>query len=297
MSEPFGAFESVRDRRLHRVLLAACGLYALVGAALAIFSSEAFGPWRGQIAEALYGTAALDPSVARFARFTDGILGASICGKWVASAWIVHVPLRRGERWAAWAVLASHLTWFVIDSTTSVLRGAAINVLVINLAPLVVVGGLTLALLPRANRARAPSSPPRVADRALYAACAISALVGLAAAIAFDAPLFAVYRDAIADLYFGGVEGDWLVYARFVFGLIGGTIAGHFVALGASVAFAPRARWVRLSAVSSMLAWFVLDASISALEGAWFNVLWVDVPSLAVVLVPATIALRGADRP
>jgi hypothetical protein len=44
-----------------------------------------------------------------------------------------------------------------------------------------------------------------------------------------------------------------------------------------------------------MLGWFLVDATASAVHGAWFNVWMIDVPSLLAVALPWTLALRRSS--
>jgi cytochrome c oxidase assembly factor CtaG len=61
-----------------------------------------------------------------------------IAGSYLLQAFVAAVPFARRERWAWWATLGSLALWFVVDSSLSLAHGAAFNVLLINLMPLVV---------------------------------------------------------------------------------------------------------------------------------------------------------------
>jgi hypothetical protein len=63
-----------------------------------------------------------------YLHFTYAILAATIIGWMVLMAFVIHVPLRRGEPWAWWGISCSVLAWFVIDSTASVAIGYPRNV-------------------------------------------------------------------------------------------------------------------------------------------------------------------------
>lgn len=52
-------------------------------------------------------------------------------------------------------------------------------------------------------------------------------------------------------------------------------------------------RWALQAVATSMLSWFVVDATGSVLHGAWFNVWMVDAPSLLAVALPWAFARRG----
>ncbi|MCA9610669.1 MAG: hypothetical protein KC619_33970 [Myxococcales bacterium] len=283
--------------RLHRLLLGSCGAFALVGLTVAVAGAPVFAFWRDAVADALWGTS-FPAELRSYAAFTDGVLGGSIVGKWVACAWLVHVPIRQRARWGLVALLAAHLVWFAIDATASVLYGAPVNVWMIDLLPLVVVGGLALALWPH-TKPVGPSPKPRPSVRVLLAVCLASIGTGLAAAFAIRSPLFALYDQATADTFFAGVtEGRWVAWQRFAYGLIGATLAGHFVALAAMLWRAPTERWVLHAVATSMTAWFVVDTGACLVHGAWFNILQINLPSYVGTMLVWAVAMRreGAAR-
>lgn len=272
--------------RLHTALLASCAMFALVGVTLALAGELVFGLWRDAVAEALWG-GAFPESLREYAAFTDGVLGASIAGKWVACLWLVHEPIRRRERWGLAALLAAHLTWFAIDATASVMLGAWVNVWMIDLLPLVLVGGLAVALWPHTKATARPPGPIRASVRLLALVCLASIAIGVLCAFAIRSPIFHYYGAATAETFFGGAtEGAWVDWQRFAYGLIGATIAGQFVALAVMLARAPHERWVLHAVASSMTVWFVLDTSLSALHGAWFNIVQVNLPSYLAAVIP-----------
>ena len=280
---------------LRRVLFFFCVAFVGVGLLVGLAGESVFGLWRDEVSGSLFGHP-FPETLRGFARLTDGILGGSIVGKWVATAWLVHEPLRRRERWAIGALLASHLGWFVIDSSASLLYGAAPNIWLINLAPLVLVGGLALVMAPMTKSVPRDRGPVRRSVRVLTVVCAMSIGVGLVSAFLIESPLFGLYRGGIAEAYFAGTIGEeGLLWTRFAYGLIGGTLAGHFIALTAMLLWAPRQRWVLFAVLSSMLAWFVLDSGVSLYAGGAFNVLQVNLPSLLVTLAPLAFALRRED--
>lgn len=284
--------------RLQRLLLFACGLFTLVGLILAFAGEAVFGVWRDAVAQSLWGTP-FPRELAPYASFTDGVLGGSIVGKWVACAWLVHVPIRRRERWGLTALLAAHLGWFAIDATASVLYGATVNVWMIDALPLVAVGGLALAMWPGAR----PAPPPpkaRPSVRVLLAVCLGSIAIGVVSAFAIRSPVFAYYGQSTADAFFGGaLEGRWVDWQRFAYGLIGATIAGQFIALAAMLWRAPTERWVLHAVATSMTAWFVVDSAMCAAHGAWFNILQINVPSFAGTMLVWAFARRreGGNGP
>jgi hypothetical protein len=117
--------------------------------------------------------------------------------------------------------------------------------------------------------------------------------VGVVVALGSHTLVFAPYQQAIADAWFHGtLPVDAWIWLRFTSALIGATFLGHFVMLALALRHAAGQRWVLDAVASSMLAWFLIDASQSAVHGAWFNVWMIDLPSLGAVALPWWLALR-----
>lgn len=277
-------------RTYQRVCLGFVGL----GVALALAgATPLFGWWRGAVAHDLFGAARLPPDVTRLARLTDAILGASIVGKWLTAWWLARGPLAAGHTWAWRASVAALALWWLVDSGVSLAVGAPANVVLVNGAPLVCAGSL-LAML---RRHRAPTAPvPRARPRgwwALELVCWANVGLGLMVAVAPRWGGFAAWCAGL-DRWVGAPaspEADlWL---RFVAGPIGGTIAAHFLLLGWAARRAPGAAWVRRAVVTSVLAWCALDSALSVALGAWFNLAYVNLPCVVVVLVATAVARPG----
>lgn len=64
---------------------------------------------------------AADPR--RYVRFVCGVLGATMVGWSVLLAVVARGPFARGERWAWTALAASVGSWYLLDSTWSLLSG------------------------------------------------------------------------------------------------------------------------------------------------------------------------------
>lgn len=67
------------------------------------------------------------------------IIGATIVGSQLLALCIIHIPLRKKEKWAYNILWISLLTWFCIDSFWSVYYNAAYNVWFINLPALIMI--------------------------------------------------------------------------------------------------------------------------------------------------------------
>lgn len=100
-----------------------------------------FGPWRVALSAAQFAGAEVPDAARALVRFFLGPIGGSTLGHFVLVAFLVrHAPLGDERRVLLWA-LGSVLTWFVLDSTCSVLAGAAFNVWMVNLPALVLTAG------------------------------------------------------------------------------------------------------------------------------------------------------------
>ena len=105
--------------RLLLLVVVAVALYAigLVVAGLwlgdTVFNALGFGPEDGNVVDIQR----------EYVRLVYGILGAVIVGWMTTIGFVVFGPLRRRENWAWWAVVASVLIWFVLDTGLSLLLG------------------------------------------------------------------------------------------------------------------------------------------------------------------------------
>lgn len=106
------------DRWLTAVVCGVIAYGALLvvagGTASRLFELLGFGPDDG-------GTPAGAPT--DYLRLIYGVLGAVIVGWFTLLLVVVRGPLRRRERWAWTAVVASATTWFVVDTVFSLVTG------------------------------------------------------------------------------------------------------------------------------------------------------------------------------
>ena len=105
--------------RLLMLVVVAVAVYAigLVVAGLwlgdTVFNTLGFGPEDGNVVD----------TQREYVRLVYGILGAVIVGWMTTIGFIAFGPLRRREAWAWWALVASALIWFVLDTGLSLLLG------------------------------------------------------------------------------------------------------------------------------------------------------------------------------
>ena len=180
----------------------------------------------------------------------------------------------------------------------SLALGAGFNLWMINAAPLLVFGGLLLVARRSTSSGPPPSPPPSRAWSMLGWVCLAFAALGIVVATASHTPILALYQRAIADAWFQGtLPAGAVAWMRLTYALIGATFLGHFLMLALALRFAPGKRWVLEAVAVSMLGWFLVDATASAMHDAWFNVVMIDLPSLVAVALPWWWAWRGRREP
>lgn len=120
-----------------RWLFLASVFFSAFGVVVALFPNAFFlTMWTDTVASAFYGGTEPD-AAAHFRSFMMGPLGGTIAGSYLLQAFVAAIPFARREPWAWWASLSAMLLWFGVDSSLSILHGAAFNVWMINLMPLV----------------------------------------------------------------------------------------------------------------------------------------------------------------
>ncbi|MGE0706760.1 MAG: hypothetical protein AB7N76_06105 [Planctomycetota bacterium] len=142
-----------------RVLLGLSCFFTVFGV-LAAVAPEApwFQPWIAAMDQA-FCPAGVSPEAAALRRFLMGPLGGTMAGSYLLTAFVVAGPFHRREAWAWHAVLWSTLLWFVVDSSVSLWRGAAFNVWMINVVPVVLYGVPLAATRGAFVGAEAPYNP------------------------------------------------------------------------------------------------------------------------------------------
>jgi hypothetical protein len=133
-----------------RWLLIASAVFALQGALWAVLGSfDPFGYYTRLLGTALWDLPELPPDGQRAFEFMMVPLGATTAGYFVLVHMLVRKAFPRREPWAYWTVVGALLTWFFVDSSFSLVHGAAFNVWLVNV-PCVLVLGMPLAFIRRA---------------------------------------------------------------------------------------------------------------------------------------------------
>lgn len=123
----------------------------------------------------------------------------------------------------------------------------------------------------------------------LAVATVLNFMIALVIAFAPDSPFFVMHTEAIAAAWFPeGLTGGAEQVRHFFFGIIGGTLAGYFLLQGAIVwvPFYHRERWAWHAILWAMVVWFLIDSTLSIVNGALFNVWMINVWPLILVLLP-----------
>lgn len=113
------------------------------------------------------------------------------------------------------------------------------------------------------------------------------ALFGVATAWLGSLPPAAIWEQWVANHFFGGsMPPDAQTLYDFMRGPLGGTMAGSYVLQVFIVVFALRRgeSWAWWSIAAATTLWFIVDSAVSALHGAWFNVLMINGFALGVTL-------------
>lgn len=287
---------AIDHERAARWLEWVCLGFVALGVLLPLaFPTAPFALYRSAVADAIGDPSVLDRDVARL---VAGITGGSIAGKWMLHWAIVRFGVRARRRWAWNATLAGLVTWFFVDSISSLLGGAWANVVMINGMP-------PLLVLPLAWRLRAScdrdAEPPRASEvgvtRLAMASGALGVVSGLVIAFGMATPIFDAWWQGLSDTQFDGqpLPAAVRVLVRYFAGPIGGSTAGQCVMLVmvARYAIAAREAWAWRWSALSVLVWALTDSAWSLSAHGAFNVWLVNLPSALLLLVP----LGWAGRP
>jgi len=143
--------------------------------------------------------------------------------------------------------------------------------------------------------------------RWLLGASVFFVVFGIAAALAPDSFLFAVWIGQIDRTFFGSevlggvITPEAKAMRGFLMGPLGGTIAGSYLiqVFVVAVPFARREAWAWHALLWPMLLWFCVDSLVSGLHGAWFNIYMINLMPLVVFGIPlfATRSIAFGPRP
>lgn len=110
------------------LLLAGLTLTAF-GLALAFFSQTWLfdALFNNQVNPVFWSAAAVSPATQRFQAWAYGVLGATIAGWGIVTAFLARYPFRNKEPWAWTAIALAISVWFITDTGLSVWFGVTFN--------------------------------------------------------------------------------------------------------------------------------------------------------------------------
>jgi hypothetical protein len=118
----------------------------------------------------------------------------------------------------------------------------------------------------------------------------ITILIGILIAIAGNSFIFEPHNQGTRELFFEGnsMPKEMLYLKNWLFGIIGATLAGFhlLIVFITQFAFAKKEKWARNAIASALVLWFVVDSSISIYYGAYFNLYWINFPSITLLFLP-----------
>ncbi|MEQ8676477.1 MAG: hypothetical protein RLP44_22065 [Aggregatilineales bacterium] len=107
--------------------------FTIVFGLLMVFSPDFFRDLMFRIYTDFFYTegtyATLSSADINFQAVFYGVAGGVMIGWAVSMLFIIHIPFRRGEKWAWLALDASLISWFVLDTYASIRFGMSINAL------------------------------------------------------------------------------------------------------------------------------------------------------------------------
>lgn len=117
-------------RFAHLFLLIGFGGQVLFGHLVAFGLGSPLMAWhQDRVGLALWGHAAFGSEAAAYQTWAAGLIGGTIISYAWAMLWLTAVPLRRGERWAAWAIAIATSNWCVVDTAISLVGKVWVNVI------------------------------------------------------------------------------------------------------------------------------------------------------------------------
>ncbi len=117
---------------------------------------------------------------------------------------------------------------------------------------------------------------------------------GLGMALLCGTSLFDLFDDQVNPVFWDSKTVSPVIedFQQWVYGVLGATMAGWgvFIYYVVRYPFKMQERWAWMALVSGLALWYVVDTSISALSGVYFNVLFNTI--LIVLLVPPLWSTR-----
>jgi hypothetical protein len=167
----------------------------------------------------------------------------------------------------------------------------------INLMPLILFGAPLIWVWRDLDRPNSTETSASTRRSVLVSISVFFAAMGVVIAAGFDTGLFSWWYERLASEQFSGVLPDQARrLVRFFMGPIGGCIAAQFALLAALTQHALETdrSGVRRVFVTSVGAWFVIDSVSGLLHHGHFNVLLVNVVTIAALVPPLVLATKAS---
>ena len=114
------------------------------------------------------------------------------------------------------------------------------------------------------------------------------ALMGLMWVVVGSFDPFGLYDTAFAKAFWGeeNLPKDAQTAFQFILGPFGATTSGYFIMqyFIAKHAYAKRELWAYNAILTAFFVWFLTDTTFSLSKGAYFNILFANIPSLVAML-------------
>lgn len=115
-------------------------------------------------------------------------------------------------------------------------------------------------------------------------------LLGVFIALFSNSIIFKLHNSGTKEVFFDGQEftPEVLNLKNWLFGIIGGTIAGFHILMVfiSEYAFKRKEKWAYRALWLGLLTWFVIDSGISYLYGATHNIVIINLVALILIGLP-----------
>ena len=125
-------------------------------------------------------------------------------------------------------------------------------------------------------------------------------IVGLLVAFAGNSIFFEMHNESSTELFFKSNEfaPEVLKFKNWLFGIIGGTIAGFHVLMVfiSENSFKRKERWAYWALWAAMISWFMIDSGISYYYGAIHNILLINLVAMVLIGLPLIMTRKAFAR-
>jgi hypothetical protein len=134
-------------------------------------------------------------------------------------------------------------------------------------------------------------------QRWLFYTSILFALVGIAFALYGNNPLFILYNNTLAEIFWQQpkIPAETDLFRAHIWGALGGTMACCYILLSfiAHYPFRNKEKWAWWAIVISFSAWVVIDSSVSIYYGVYFQVYIINAFSILVKALPLIFTYKN----